>query len=132
MADPEVSTRRPWTERFLEVFASTGNVLLSANAAGVSRDAPYKLAKRDPEFAADWARARDDAVDQLEGEARRRALAGSDTLLMFLLRAHRPERYRETVRIDLAREASAIAGLLGVDPDAAIAEAERILAEHER
>jgi hypothetical protein len=125
--------RRPdWAPVFLEKFAAFGNVLLACHAAGVSRDAPYKRARRSAAFAADWAQARDDAIDQLEGEARRRALAGSDQLLMFLLRAHRPERYRETVRIDLAREASAIAGLLGVDPDAAIAEAERILAEHER
>ena len=124
--------RADWAERFLEVFSQTGNVRLAASAAGVSRDAPYKRARTSPSFADRWATAREEAIDLLEGEARRRALSGSDALLMFLLRAHRPERYRETLRIDVAREASAIAAALGVDPAAAIAEAERILSETER
>ncbi len=51
-----------------------------------------------------------DAIEQgtdvLEDEAVRRALAGSDTLLMFLLRARRPEKCRENVRVehDASRE----------------------------
>ena len=126
------SVRPDWAERFLEAFAASGNVLLAASAAGVSRDTPYKRARTNRSFADRWASAREDAIDFLEGEARRRAINGSDALLMFLLRAHRPERYRETLRIDVAREASAIAAALGVDPAAAIAEAERILAETER
>jgi hypothetical protein len=135
MASPAIGGPRrrvDWAERFLEAFAATGNVRLATSAAGVSRDAPYKRARVRQSFADRWAKAREEAIDLLEAEARRRALSGSDALLMFLLRAHRPERYRETVRIDLAREASAIAGLLGVEPEAAIAEAERILAETER
>ncbi len=60
-------------------------------------------------------RAREDALDVLEAEARRRALAGSDGLLMFLLRAHRPERYRETLdlRLELRAEAERIAAKVG-------------------
>jgi hypothetical protein len=121
--------RRPdWAARFLEVFAATGNVRLAASAVGVSRDAPYKRARRSPAFAARWERAREDAIDTLEAEARRRALSGSDALLMFLLRAHRPERYRETLRIDIRAEAQRLASELGIDPEAAIAEAERLVA----
>src|SRR3546814_693854 len=66
-----------------------------------------------PGFAAEWADALEAAIDALDAEARRRALDGvevphfhqgrvagtvrkySDSLLMFLLRAHRPDRYRE-------------------------------------
>ena len=62
-------------------------------------------------------------------EARRRALTVSDTLLMFLLRAHRPALYRERVelRLDIRREAQRIAAELdGVSADEIIAEAERI------
>ena len=127
------SVRRPdWAVRFLEVFTATGNVRLAASAAGVSRDAPYKRARRSPRFAERWTTAREEAIDTLEAEARRRALTGSDALLIFLLRAHRPERYRETVRIDLRAEATRIADALGVDVEAAWAEAERILAGPER
>jgi hypothetical protein len=120
-----------WIPRFLEVFAATGNVRLAASAAGVSRDTPYKRAQSDPEFGAAWLRAREDAVDMLEAEARRRALASSDQLLMFLLRSERPDKYRERMelRVDLRAEAQRIAARLGVDVEATIAEAERILAE---
>jgi hypothetical protein len=38
---------------------------------------------------------RQDLADDLEAEAFKRAREGSDTLLVFLLRAHRPERYRD-------------------------------------
>ena len=74
---------------------------LAASGAGVTRDAPYKRAKVSPAFAAAWTRAREDAIDMLEAEARRRALSVSDTLLMFLLRAHRPAVYRDNARLEL-------------------------------
>lgn len=132
MAEPRSARRVPrrpdWAARFCEIFAATGNVRLAAGAAGVSRDTPYKRARRSPAFAARWARAREEAIDTLEAEARRRALSGSDALLMFLLRAHRPERYRETIRIDIRREAERLASELGIDPEAAIAEAEKLVA----
>jgi hypothetical protein len=120
MAEPTHSAvrraRRPdWKPRFLEVFRSTGNVRLSADAAGIERSTPYVRAARDPTFAQAWAAAREDALDVLEAEARRRALAGSDGLLMFLLRAHRPERYRETLdlHLELRAEAERIAAKVG-------------------
>lgn len=122
-----------WQPRFLEVFAATGNVRLAASAAGVSRSAPYKHARIDPEFAEKWLSAREDAVDTLEAEARRRALAGSDTLIMFLLKSLRPDVYRDRasldVRLDLRREAERVAASLGVGVEETIAEAERLLAE---
>lgn len=106
-----------WTSRrraaFLDALAETGNVSAAARTAGVSRSHAYTLKAADPDFAAEWTDSLEAAVDALEAEARRRALDGvetphfhqgrvcgtvrkySDTLLMFLLRAHRPERYRE-------------------------------------
>ncbi len=127
--------RRPdWSPRFLEIVAATGNVRLAANAAGVSRDAPYKRARRDPRFAARWTRAREEAVDTLEAEARRRALAGSDPLLMFLLRSLRPGIYRDRVDValDIRREATRLAEEFGLAPEEVLAEAERIAKEASR
>jgi hypothetical protein len=98
----------------------------------VSRDAPYKRARGSPAFAERWARAREDAIDTLDAEARRRALTGSDTLLMFLLRAHRPGLYRDTLRIDIRAEMAKIAEVYGVDVEAALAEAEQIIAGADR
>lgn len=119
-----------WPARFLEVFAATCNVLLSAKGAGIDRDIVYKRRKLDPEFAAAMDSARDDALDTLEAEAWKRARDTSDNLLMFLLKAHRRELYGDTVRIDIRAEAERIAAEVGIDVDSAIAEAERIMAGH--
>ena len=128
LSTPKKGRRPDWTPRFLEVFRQTGNVRLATSAAGVSREAPYKRARSDPKFAADWAAAREDAIDTLEAEARRRALTKSDLLLIFLLKSLRPEVYRENVRIDLRREAEVLAATLdGITADDLVAEAERIM-----
>ena len=70
----------------------------------------------------------------LEAEARRRALAGSDGLLMFLLRAHRPERYRETLdlRVELRAEAERIAAKVGKPLEEVLALVEGRVHELER
>ncbi len=127
--------RRPdWTPRFLELIRGTGNVRLAADGAGVDRTTPYARAARDPRFAEAWARAEQDAIDVLEAEARRRALSASDALLMFLLRAHRPERYRESVdvRLDLRRIAERMAAETGRSADELLEAANRRAAELER
>jgi DNA-directed RNA polymerase specialized sigma24 family protein len=128
---PRPARRPDWRQRFLEVIRSTGNVRLSAQAAGIDRSTPYVRARRDPTFAAAWAEAEQDAIDVLEAEARRRALSSSDALLMFLLRAHRPERYRESLdlRVELRREAERIAERLGVTPEEILERANRRVKE---
>ena len=133
LSTPTRGRRPQWEPRFVEVFGATGNVRLAASAAGVSRSAPYKRAQASTAFADAWAQAREDAVDMLEAEARRRALASSDSLLVFLLKSERPDKYRERtsvdIRLDIRHEAERIATRLGVDVEATIAEAERMLAE---
>jgi hypothetical protein len=120
--------RRDWRPTFLGIFRQTGIVLVACRGAGISRTQAYRERQRNARFAALWAEAEEDATEGLEAEARRRALATSDTLLIFLLKARRPDVYREHVRIDLRREAEALAATLeGVTADELIAEAERIL-----
>lgn len=100
---------------FLEHLRATCNVTESAQIAGVSRTAMYERRAIDPELAKAWDDAVEQATDALEKEARRRALDGvdkpvyfqgkkvdlikeySDPLLMFMLRGHRPHKYRERV-----------------------------------
>ena len=98
---PEKRRKRDWAPRFLEIFRQTGNVRLSADGAGIDRDTAYRRRQRDRRFAEAWAQTEQDAIDVLEAEARRRALTTSDTLLIFLLKAHRPDRYREPSRVEL-------------------------------
>ena len=106
-----------WRDAFIERLEATGNVTLAATGAGVTRQNAYQTRSRNKTFRRQWDEAIDEAVDLLAGEARRRATgikrdiyyAGevvgtervySDALLMFLLKAHRPQMYRDTVKVE--------------------------------
>src|SRR4051812_36233108 len=77
-------------QRFLDALASGFSVSAAASAAGMGRQTAYDLRKRDPEFAVAWEDAIESETDLLEDEARRRALEGSDLLLIFQLKTRRP------------------------------------------
>ena len=106
-----------WRSVFLERLKATGNITLAAAGAGVTRQNVYQTRNRNKAFRRSWEEALDEAVDLLAGEARRRATgikrdiyyAGkvvgtenvySDSLLMFLLKAHRPHLYRDNVKVE--------------------------------
>ncbi|HET8626735.1 MAG TPA: hypothetical protein VFL91_04920 [Thermomicrobiales bacterium] len=89
---------------FLAAFAENGNASRAAALAGVHRAQHYRWLAADPDYAAAFREAREHAADRLEEEARRRALAGSDTLLIFLLKGARPEKYAERRRHERADE----------------------------
>ncbi len=98
---------------FLAELEATASVTQAARAAGVNRNTVYEWRAKNAAFSRDWDEALEFAADSLETEARRRAVAGtdrpvyhagkvvgtvqhySDALLMLLLRAARPEKYRE-------------------------------------
>lgn len=138
------------TDRKRKLFLASlretgGNVSKSCELAGISRVAAYDWRAADPSFAIEWETAIESGTDELEEEARRRALEGvkkpvfhkgekvgfvneySDTLLIFLLKARRPEKYRERFDIEIkdARKRAEIAVSqmmteTGVDRSAAI------------
>ncbi len=87
-----------WRPLFLADLAKNGNVWAACRAAGIDRKTAYNHRDQSPEFAAAWDVALQDAIDILEAVAAERARKSSDTLLIFLLKAHRPDKYRETVR----------------------------------
>jgi hypothetical protein len=105
--------RRGWRRAFLASLAESCNVRASAARAGVGRRTAYRHRVADPVFAEAWADATEAACDLMEEEARRRAVEGvvrpvfhdgkqvgtvrerSDVLLIFLLKANRPEKYRD-------------------------------------
>ena len=98
---------------FLTALSAKGNVSAAARTVGISRSTAYAARNSDGDFAAAWGEALEEAVDALVLEARRRAVEGvvipqfyggkltgtvtkyPDSLLMFLLRTHRPQTYRE-------------------------------------
>jgi hypothetical protein len=97
---------RDWRWAFLAELARTACVTLACRAARVSRDTAYRHRERFPRFRAKWDEALTIAVELLEGEAHGRAFDRADTksaqLLMFLLRANRPDKYR--LRTDQAAQ----------------------------
>lgn len=80
---------------FLISFAKCGNISQSAKDAKIDRITVYDWKRDDPEFLAAYEHAEEDAADALEEEARRRAIKGSDLLLIFMLKGAKPEKYRE-------------------------------------
>ena len=65
----------------------------------MSRQQAYRVRSECPQFKADWKAALDASVDELEARAFQIALEGRDSnLLQYMLRAHRPETYREPRR----------------------------------
>ena len=85
---------RPLMDKFLERMRTSGNVYLSCNDAGIPRSTAYYWRNKYKTFAAEWDAAKEDAVDKLDAEAWKRATTGqSDRLIMFLLKAHRPDVY---------------------------------------
>lgn len=128
---PKKRTAGDWIPAFLSTLGNTCNVRASCQVAGIARSKVYDRRDKDKAFARAWRDALEDGIEVLEAAARQRALSISDTLLIFLLKAHRPEVYRERyeVRIDnkaLRSEAERIAKENDLPVEEVVAEAERI------
>ena len=107
-----------WRKAFIAALARSGNVTAAAEIVGKTRAGAYKARSTSPTFAKQWDQALEEASDAMELEAKRRAMSGveepvyyqgqeigrvrkySDTLLIFLLKAHRPEKFRDNVSVD--------------------------------
>lgn len=134
--------------RFLEAMARLGTITAASNETGTPRSVHYHWMKLDPAYVKAFREAEDVAIDAMEAEARRRAVEGtnrpvfqngrqvgdvteySDQLLIVLLKAHRPEKYRERVDLtvtDMRRIVEARATAEGLDPAEVWAELESIL-----
>ena len=68
---------------------------MRASNACIERSTHYEWMRSDHDYAAKVDQALEDAVDLLEAVTRKRAVVGSEVLLIFLLEGVRPERYRE-------------------------------------
>lgn len=110
-------------EIFLRKLAQNGVVTDACDAANVSSKTVYSLADRNPVFRRQMEDARTKAIDRLEREAFRRAVDGvpdivvsngkvvrhkgkvlfrtvySDRLLAILLRAKKPQEYRDNIDV---------------------------------
>lgn len=117
--------------RFFNGLRAGLSVTAAAAQAPYKRRTLYEWREADDEFRAEWDAALEEGTDLLEDEALRRAMHGndrpvfhqgeqcgvvreySDTLTIFLLKARRPEKYRDNVSINHGIEPkSPLAGLL--------------------
>lgn len=64
--------------RFIELLRETLNVSASARGCGYNRATVYREREKDESFAEAWDQAAEEAYDELEQEARRRAFKGVD------------------------------------------------------
>ena len=103
-------------DAFLNAYAKTGTITSAANALGLSRKTHYAWIRNCDGYKERFDEAREELVESLEGAAVERARDGvvvekvydkdtgklvkekyrhSDLLLLALLRANKPEKYRE-------------------------------------
>ena len=105
---------------FCAALSETCNVGKACAAVGIARQTAYEWRREIPEFEEAWDKALKVGFSVLEDEMHRRAIEGnqepvfhlgkqvgavskySDTLAIFLAKAHNPERYRENSRLELA------------------------------
>jgi hypothetical protein len=111
--EPEGGWAEPWMATFIDHLANGGTVSKACELAVVGRATAYRHRQGDEDFALAWADAEQESTERLEEEAYRRAFHGvrkpvhyqglvvdfvaeySDTMIIFLLKARKPDTYRE-------------------------------------
>ena len=95
---------------FLAALQQGYSVTFARKKAGLERAALTAWRAQDDGFAKAWDVAVEEGTDLLEDLARERVATGGDSLLMFLLKSRRPEKYRE--RHDHQVDAGIASGVL--------------------
>lgn len=86
--------------RFLAVFRNYGVIRSACKIAHVSRFHLWEWRRDNAEFLRAFDAAREESIELMEEEAKKRAVSKSDVLLIFLLKAARPEVYRDNLKVD--------------------------------
>jgi hypothetical protein len=106
-------------EQFFAALRNTCNVSRSCEFVGISSSTAYNMKRDFPSFAERWQEAIEYAADTLEESARERALGVqdaiyhqgvivgyktvySDAMTALLLRAHRPQKFRDNSSVEMS------------------------------
>jgi hypothetical protein len=92
-----------WKPKFLEALAAGMSVSQAAKTAGVNRKNLNLARKADKAFSEEWGAALESGTDALEAVAVERAKSYSDQLLMFMLKARRPDVYGDKQKLEISR-----------------------------
>jgi hypothetical protein len=156
---PPDSIRQPQKRAFLVAYAELGTVTHAAAEAGIHRASHYEWIETDPAYADAFEDAKTAFADLLEREARRRAVDGveeyvlhhgrflvdpetgkylkkrtySDRLMELMLKAKRPDEYKERTSTELSGPGGAplsvhsrVAGMSDEDLDSLLDELEEL------
>ena len=101
--------------KIIEALAKSGNNAIAAQYAGIDRRQILKQCKRDKQFADDVQSARDAYADYLETIMDKRIKDGKDmasaTLLIFRMKALRPDIYRDVQTVKHEGNIKVISGV---------------------
>lgn len=94
---------------FLNTLIETGgNMSKAATLLGMTRHNVYRWVQSDPVFAELYEHALEHGTDNLEERAYVRAMDTSDRMMELLLKARRPEKYREQYKVEMESNLSAV------------------------
>ena len=86
---------------FIREFPNFGTITATCNAIGLDRGTVLSWRRRDPVFEAKFVEADSYVTEALEKTAMARALRDSDTLLIFLLKARNPDKYKDRIQHEI-------------------------------
>jgi hypothetical protein len=95
--------QHPKKRAFLAAFEDCGSISRACKAAEINRSTHYEWLE-DPDYLLAFEEAKENCGEELEAVARERAVKGSDTLLIFLLKGCMPEKYKDRVSQDVKHE----------------------------
>ena len=98
-------TREANQEVYLQLLREGHSYIEAGNAIGIARTTNWTW-RQDPVFSARCIEAKKVALGDLENEAHRRAMKGSDKLLMFLLQSQAPEKYNLVQKVEHSGDVS--------------------------
>lgn len=93
------TTREAHQAMYLEYLREGHTYLEAAAALGVARSTAYRW-RQDPEYFKKCLEAQKESVPALEAVAYKRAVKGSDKLLIFLLQAKDPAKYNLAQKVE--------------------------------
>ena len=91
----------------LDAISRGLTIVEAAAEAGIGRRTLYEWKAEDEGFRRDLEEAYADGADVYEAEARRRAFAESDALLIFLLKCRDPEKFNQKQQVSLSGDPDA-------------------------
>lgn len=97
---PKRKPRRDWRPVFLKGFAEGGTISAACEVANIARSTAYRERQANEDFALAWHDLEEALTDKLERKAVSLAMNGEVRLIEFLLKARRPDKYRDNVKVE--------------------------------